>query len=116
MKKIHILTFYLLLCVTVNAQYQVNATVKGSKYFTNSIFSGDYPDPSIMRDGSDYYMVHSSFDNYPGLLIWHSRDMINWEPVSRVLHKFVGSVWVSDMVKYKDRISINKILQIILVK
>lgn len=101
MKKNHILSFFLLLCVTVNAQYQVNTTVKGSKYFTNPVFAGDYPDPSIMRDGSDYYMVHSSFDNYPGLLIWHSRDLINWEPVSRALHKFVGSVWAPDLVKYK---------------
>ena len=29
--------------------------------FTNPIFPGDHPDPSILRDGDDFYMVHSSF-------------------------------------------------------
>src|SRR5450631_2499018 len=45
--------------------------------FLNPILAGDYPDPSILKDGSDYYMTHSSFDASPGLLIWHSRDLVN---------------------------------------
>jgi xylan 1,4-beta-xylosidase len=49
--------------------------------YLNPIFAGDYPDPSILQDGYDYYVVHSSFEYYPGLLIWHSRDLINWTPV-----------------------------------
>lgn len=35
--------------------------------FTNPILGGDYPDPTIMRDGNDYYMTHSAFDYVPGL-------------------------------------------------
>ena len=70
--------------------------------FRNPIFAGDYPDPSIFRDGEDYYITHSSFEYYPGLLIWHSRDMVNWEPVCRALHKNVGSVWAPDFLKYGD--------------
>ena len=66
----------------VNAQYQTNTNVKGADYFVNPIFSGDYPDPSILVDGSDYYVVNSSFEYYPGLLIWHSKDLINWTPVT----------------------------------
>jgi len=86
-----------------HAQYQVNTNEKGSAYYLNPIFAGDYPDPSILRDGSDYYIVHSSFEYYPGLLIWHSKDLINWTPVTNALHKYVGSVWAPDLVKYKNK-------------
>jgi xylan 1,4-beta-xylosidase len=54
----------------------------GNGTFLNPILAGDHPDPSILKDGADYYMTHSSFDAYPGLLIWHSRDLVNWTPVA----------------------------------
>jgi xylan 1,4-beta-xylosidase len=76
---------------------------KGDGYYVNPIFAGDYPDPSLLRDGSDYYIVHSSFEYYPGLLIWHSKDLIDWTPVTNALHKYVGSVWAPDLVKYKNK-------------
>jgi xylan 1,4-beta-xylosidase len=47
-------------------------------------------------------MTHSSFNYYPGLLIWHSTDLISWERVCHALNKYVGSVWAPDLVKYKD--------------
>jgi xylan 1,4-beta-xylosidase len=53
----------------------------GDGTFLNPILAGDHPDPSILKDGDDYYMTHSSFDAYPGLLIWHSKDLVNWAPV-----------------------------------
>ncbi len=84
-----------------NAQIQVNTTDKHGCYM-NPVFAGDHPDPSLLREGNDYYIVHSSFDYYPGLLIWHSQDLINWEPVTNALHKNVGSVWAPDIVKYED--------------
>jgi len=71
--------------------------------YLNPIFAGDYADPSILRDGKNYYMVHSSFEYYPGLLIWHSTDLIHWKPVTHALHKYVGSVWAPDLVKYKNK-------------
>ncbi|MBN1182168.1 MAG: family 43 glycosylhydrolase [Bacteroidales bacterium] len=86
---------------SVNAQNQGNATNKN--YFINPIFSGDYPDPSLLVDGEDYYIVHSSFEYYPGLLIWHSQDLINWTPLANALHKYVGSVWAPDLVKYDGK-------------
>jgi len=49
-------------------------------YYSNPILAGDYPDPSVFRDGDDYYMTHSSFEYYPGLLIWHSTDLVNLDP------------------------------------
>ena len=52
----------------------------GDGTYLNPIMAGDHPDPSILKDGDDYYMTFSSFDAYPGLVIWHSRDLVNWEP------------------------------------
>ena len=85
------------------AQYQTHPNTKGKDYYVNPIFAGDYPDPSILRVGDDYYMVNSSFEYYPGLLIWHSKDLIHWMPVTHALHKYVGSVWAPDLVKYKNK-------------
>lgn len=76
---------------------------KGSASFTNPLFAGDYPDPSILRDGNDYYIVHSSFEYYPGLTIWHSSDMVNWKPIANALHQYVGSVWAPDLVKHNGK-------------
>ena len=70
--------------------------------FQNPVLGGDYPDPSILRVGNDYYMTHSSFTYYPGLLVWHSTDLINWERISVALTKNVGSVWAPDLVKHGD--------------
>ncbi len=67
--------------------------------FANPLFAGDYPDPSILVDGDDYYVVHSSFEYYPGLTIYHSRDLVNWRPVQSTLHEYVGSVWAPDLCK-----------------
>jgi len=103
MKKIFTTIMLILLAYTSNAQQQANANIKGDGYYLNPIFPGDYPDPSILRDGDDYYIVHSSFEYYPGLLIWHSKDLINWTPVTHALHKYVGSVWAPSLVKYKDK-------------
>jgi len=74
----------------------------GNGYFLNPILPGDYPDPSILRDGEDYYMTHSSMEYAPGLLIWHSRDLVSWEPVCYALKKYVGSVYAPDFIKYKN--------------
>lgn len=70
--------------------------------YLNPVLLGDYPDPSLLRDGDDYYLTHSSFENYPGLLIWHSNDLVNWTPLTRALEENVGSVWAPDIIKYQD--------------
>jgi len=85
------------------AQFQTSPNDKGTGYYLNPIFAGDYPDPSILRDGDNYYIVNSSFDYYPGLLIWQSKDLINWTPAANALHKYIGSVWAPDLVKYKNK-------------
>lgn len=52
-----------------------------TKTFQNPLLSGFYPDPSICRVGEDYYMVTSSFVYFPGLPIFHSKDLIHWEQI-----------------------------------
>ncbi|MDF2989152.1 MAG: glycoside hydrolase 43 family protein, partial [Eubacterium sp.] len=47
--------------------------------FINPILPGFYPDPSACRVGEDYYLVTSSFSYYPGIPIFHSRDLVNWK-------------------------------------
>lgn len=65
----------------------------------NPLIAGDFPDPSILVDEGTYYMVHSSFEYYPGLTIWSSEDMEHWQPEQSPLKKYVGSVWAPDFVK-----------------
>jgi xylan 1,4-beta-xylosidase len=103
MKKAFILLLISQLCFILNAQYQTESKDTDDRFFINPIFSGDYPDPSLLVDGNYYYVVHSSFDYYPGLTIWYSKDLINWTPVTNALYKYVGSVWAPDLVKYKNK-------------
>ena len=63
------------------------------------LLTGDYPDPTILRDGSDYYMTHSPFCYMPGFLIWHSTDLIHWNPIGRMLPETGGDLWAADLVK-----------------
>ncbi|MBO9575325.1 MAG: family 43 glycosylhydrolase [Sphingobium sp.] len=75
----------------------------GDGRFLNPVLSGDRPDPAILKDGADYYMTFSSFDAYPGLVIWHSRDLVNWRPLGPALHRNIGSVWAVSLEKHRDR-------------
>jgi xylan 1,4-beta-xylosidase len=88
--------------IAADAHAQTGSLATADAY-VNPVFAGDHPDPSILRDGEDYYVVHSSFEYYPGLLIWHSTDLIDWEPVTHALHTYVGSVWAPDLVKHDGR-------------
>ena len=53
----------------------------------NPIIPGFHPDPSIVKVGDDYYIVNSSFQYFPGVPIYHSKDLINWEHIGNVLTK-----------------------------
>ena len=71
--------------------------------YLNPIFAGDHPDPTILRDGDDYYLTHSSFESSPGLLIWHSRDLLNWQPVGPAVTTPLGSLFAVDLCKVGER-------------
>lgn len=75
----------------------------GPGTYRNAILGGDHPDASPIRVGDDFYLTHSSFDYAPGLLIWHSRDLINWRPVAAALHRYYGTVWAPYLCEYQGR-------------
>ncbi len=54
---------------------------------SNPILPGFYPDPSVCRVGEDYYMVTSTFAYFPGVPIFHSRDLIHWKQIGNVLDR-----------------------------
>ena len=53
----------------------------------NPILKGFYPDPSICRVGKDYYLVNSSFSYFPGVPLFHSRDLAHWEQIGNILDR-----------------------------
>lgn len=53
--------------------------------YMNPILPGFNPDPSIIRDGNDYWLVVSSFEFFPGLPIYHSTDLVTWTLHSHAL-------------------------------
>lgn len=68
-----------LLIITEAAQAQFR--------LTNPILSGFYPDPSICKAGDDYYLVTSTFSFFPGLPVFHSKDLQNWKQVGNVISR-----------------------------
>lgn len=73
----------------------------------NPILKGFCPDPSIVRVGEDYYLVNSTFEWWPGVRLWHSKDLVNWEqlpsPLNRVSQLDMlgdptsGGIWAPDL-------------------
>lgn len=53
----------------------------------NPVLSGFYPDPSICRVGKDFYLVNSSFSYFPGVPMFHSRDLAHWEQIGNILDR-----------------------------
>ncbi|MHA6247127.1 glycoside hydrolase family 43 protein [Pontibacter sp. CAU 1760] len=63
-----------------------NHPLKAGEFY-NPILQGAYPDPAITRKGGDYYMVHSSFAMFPGVPLFHSKDLVNWTQIGHVLDR-----------------------------
>jgi xylan 1,4-beta-xylosidase len=60
---------------------------KNMKTIKNPILKGFNPDPSICRMGNDYYIATSTFEWFPGVQIYHSKDLINWRFCTRPLDR-----------------------------
>lgn len=58
-----------------------------SERVSNPILPGFYPDPSICRVGEDYYLVTSTFAFFPGVPIFHSKDLVHWEQIGNILDR-----------------------------
>lgn len=53
----------------------------------NPVLPGCHPDPSVCRVGADFYLVTSTFEYFPGIPVFHSRDLVHWRPVGHVLDR-----------------------------
>jgi len=51
----------------------------------NPVIPGFHPDPSVVRVGDTFYLVTSSFEFFPGVPVFRSRDLVSWEPIGHVL-------------------------------
>ncbi len=56
-------------------------------YVGNPILPGCYPDPTICRVGAEYYLVTSTFEYFPGLPVFRSRDLAHWEQIGHALDR-----------------------------
>ncbi|MGN6376135.1 MAG: family 43 glycosylhydrolase, partial [Sphingomonas sp.] len=60
---------------------------QGADAYRNPILQGFYPDPSIARVGRDYYLVNSTFGWFPGLPVFHSRDLVHWTQIGNAIDR-----------------------------
>jgi len=55
--------------------------------FKNPVIPGFYSDPSVCRVGEDYYLVTSTFEYFPGVPVFHSKDLVNWEQIGHCIDR-----------------------------
>ena len=53
--------------------------------YRNPVIPGFHPDPSVCRVGDDFYLVNSSFQYFPGVPLFHSKDLIHWNQIGHCL-------------------------------
>jgi beta-xylosidase len=57
------------------------------EHVTNPVIPGFHPDPSVCRVGADYYLACSSFELFPGIPVFHSRDLVHWRQLGNALDR-----------------------------
>lgn len=63
----------------------------------NPIIPGFYPDPSIIRVDDDFYIIHSSFEYFPAIPLWHSKDLKHWRQIGHVIDRASQGLDLSDV-------------------
>ena len=63
------------------------ALFAATKKYSNPIIPGFNPDPSICSVGNDFYLVTSTFEYFPGVPVYHSKDLVNWTIIGHVLNR-----------------------------
>jgi len=100
MKKSLLLSLFCLFCGVLSSQ---NSTVLT---YRNPVISGDFPDPSIIRVGEDYYATGTTSDFAPNYPIYHSKDLINWNRIGYVFYDtpdwIVGSCWAPELFYHNN--------------
>lgn len=86
------------------------SATKDQQHYTNPLLFGNYADPSIVRHGDDYYMVHGGYPNCSthAMLLWHSKDLVNWSPMYYIakqqglFDKRIGYAWAPELVFHQN--------------
>lgn len=73
--------------VIIIALLAINFSFSQSTTIQNPILTGFYPDPSIVKVGSDYYLINSTFSYFPGIPVFQSKDLKNWKQIGNVIHR-----------------------------
>lgn len=72
-------------CLLIICLIACSIGLEAQNGYKNPVIPGFNPDPSICRVGEDFYLVTSSFEYFPGLPIYHSKDLINWRQIGHCL-------------------------------
>ena len=75
-------------CLCASAQPVSWTADNGNGTFTNPLFYDEFSDPDILRVGDDYYLAGTTMHTVPGLVILHSKDLVNWENISYCFDRF----------------------------
>jgi alpha-N-arabinofuranosidase len=78
------LKYFILFAFFLFAQASV---IQGQGTYKNPIITGMNPDPTICRVGDDFYLVTSTFEYFPGLPIYHSKDLVHWKQIGHALSR-----------------------------
>ncbi|MDR1330779.1 MAG: glycoside hydrolase family 43 protein [Tannerella sp.] len=77
------------------------AAVEDERVYVNPVIAGDYPDPTVIRVGDDYYAAATSSDFAPNYPLFHSRDLVNWERTGAVFDApppwVAGDCWAPEL-------------------
>ncbi|MDQ3181033.1 MAG: family 43 glycosylhydrolase, partial [Acidobacteriota bacterium] len=88
----------------------LSGVAQKSRVYTNPVIAGDYPDPSVIRVGKDFYATATSSEWSPEFPILHSRDLVNWEVVGNVFPVrpawSVGNYWAPEIWQENGKIYI----------
>lgn len=88
-KKLFSLSISLFSALWINAQAPTSWTAdNGNGTFTNPLLYDEFSDPDIIRVGDDYYLAGTTMHSVPGLVILHSKDLVNWENISYCFDRF----------------------------
>jgi len=89
MKKIATVFFMAVAFFSLHSLAQSSWTAdNGNGTFTNPLFYDEFSDPDILRVGDDYYLAGTTMHAVPGLVILHSKDLVNWENVAYCFDRF----------------------------
>ncbi len=83
-----LLSLLMFACLTASAQTKSWTADNGNGTFTNPLFYDEFSDPDILRVGDDYYLAGTTMHTVPGLVILHSKDLVNWENISYCFDRF----------------------------